>query len=220
MLNQHTRFIMYITTIMMTVISVPRDRPKRAIADAKGQYMKFFILFTFLLILPLTSHAQTPVTNQQANTYFTQCVTNSAATEKRFSPESQKLFCACTAARLTQYFSMEDMQTMTDPKNPNQRAALNKMIVNIYAPCMDEPTRDYHYSQCVANPQVARLGQNPETLCRCAADQVADYMKVHAAEQFQIILDHNPNIEDPMQALYDDPKFQSMTQSKLLGCLK
>jgi hypothetical protein len=168
----------------------------------------------------LPASAQTMVSKEQANTYFASCVENSAKTETRFSPQSQKMFCACTAARLTQFFTVEDMQTMTSPTDPNARIALNKMIVNIYAPCMEEPTREYHYSSCISNPQVSALGGDPQRLCQCAADQIATHLATNGAQMFQDILNRNPTIVDPMQALYDDPKFQSFAQSKLMGCLR
>lgn len=179
-----------------------------------------YLLLAFVVFFSLPALAQTTVTKEQANTYFASCVENAAQTEQRFSKQSQEMFCACTAARLTQYFTMDDMRLMTSKTDPNARVALNKMIVNIYAPCMEEPTREYHYATCVSNPQVARLGQSPETLCRCAADQIAAHLATNGARQFQEILNRDPNIVDPMQALYDDPKFQSFAQTKLLGCLK
>lgn len=184
--------------------------------------MRFLTLFAIFMALSLsTAQAQTAVTTEQANNYYTNCVTQAAQTEQRFSKQSQELFCACTSARLSQgVFSVEDMKAMTDTANPNARQSMNKMIVNVYAPCMDEPTREYHYNTCVTNPQVDRLGGNKETLCRCAADQVANHLRANGAKQFQDILSRDPNIVDPMQALYDDQGFQTFAQSRLLGCLR
>lgn len=185
--------------------------------------MRFLtIVITFMaLFIPFTAQAQTPITDEQANNYYANCVLQAEKTEQRFSKQSQELFCACTAARLSQgVFSVEDMQIMTDTTNPNSRIALNKMIVNVYAPCMDEPTREYHYNTCVSNPQVDRLGGNKESLCRCAADKIADHLRINGARQFQDILSRNPAIVDPMQALYDDRGFQTFAQSQLLGCLQ
>jgi len=176
------------------------------------------ITTAFIMLIPVLALAQTPVSKEQANTYFDSCVTNSAATEKRFSSESQQQFCACTAARLTQYFTIEDMQVMTSQTDPNARLAMNKMIVNIYAPCMETPVREYHYGQCLQNPQTAALG-NPQKICGCAANAIATYLKQNGAQKFQEILSVNPNIYDPMQALYDDPTFQTYARTELMRCL-
>jgi hypothetical protein len=183
--------------------------------------MKLFS--TVLLALALSSSfalAQTPVSKDQANSYFNNCVQTASKTEQRFSPDAQQMFCACTAARLTQFFSIEDMATMTDTTNPRARDAMNKMIVNIYAPCMEFPAQEYHMTQCMANPQVSRLPGNPQQLCQCASNGVAQHLKTNGAQMFQEILTRNPMIEDPMQALYDDPQFRSFAHTKLLGGLK
>lgn len=183
--------------------------------------MKYLFLIAISLLVPFAAQAQTAITSEQANNYYANCVTQAAQSEQRFSKQAQELFCACTSARLSQgVFSLEDMKAMTDTNNPNARQSMNKMIVNVYAPCMDEPTREYHYNTCVANPQVDRLGGNKEQLCRCASDQIAAHLRTNGAKQFQDILARDPNIADPMQALYDDQGFQTFAQSRLLGCLR
>ncbi len=182
--------------------------------------MKLVTLFLFLLLVPFSAKAFTPVPKVMANQYFANCVQSSAATEQRFSPEAQQSFCACTAARLTQFFSVEDMTTMTDTANPNSRLALNKMIINIYAPCMEVPMTEYHYAQCIANPQTAQLTKNPQSLCQCAAEQLGIQMKVHGSRLFEELLARSPLDEDPMMAIYNDPGFQTLAQQKAIACLK
>lgn len=182
--------------------------------------MKLLTLLMLALLVPFTAQAQTPVPKDKANEYFSHCVQSSAATEQRFSPEAQQNFCACTAARLTQFFTIEDMQTMTDTTNPNSRLAMNKMIINIYAPCMEIPMKEYHYAQCIANPQTAQLSQNPQALCQCAAEQLGIQMKVYGSQLFEELLARNPLNEDPMMAIYNDPSFQTLAQKKTIGCIQ
>lgn len=182
--------------------------------------MKNIAIILLVLLLPAAAQAQTPVSKDQANAYYANCVENAAKTEQRFSPQSQQEFCACTAARLTQYFYIEDMQIMTSQTHPNARKALNKMIVNVYAPCMEGPTREYHYAQCIENPQTASISGNPDQLCACAADAIGQHLRTHGARLFQDILAKDPNIVDPMSALYGDKEFQSFAQQRLMSCLK
>jgi hypothetical protein len=185
--------------------------------------MKFLTLLTIILLVPFSARAQqgfTPVPKEMANQYFSNCVQSSAKTEQRFSPQAQQMLCACTAARLTQFFSVEDMQTMANTSDPNARIAFNKMLINIYAPCMKEPMREYHYAQCISNPQTGRLTNNPQKMCACAADQLGIQMEVYGSQMFEKILSQNPTIEDPMGAVYSDPEFQTLAQKKALECLK
>lgn len=178
--------------------------------------MRLLILLFSVFWLPLSALAQTPVSKETANAYFGNCVKQQ---DSQFSPNAQKMFCACTAARMTQFFSMEDMKAMTG-QNEAARFALNKMIINIYAPCMEEPTREYHYKACMTNPNTARLVGDPDSLCRCSSHAIAQYVQNHGPRLFQELLLREPAMEDPMQALYNDPKFQTFAQSKLMGCLK
>jgi hypothetical protein len=181
--------------------------------------MKYLIIFLFLLA-PFSSMAQvmTPVPNDVANKYFANCVAQPPS--QQFTVQAQQTLCACTAARMTQFFSMEDMKAMTDAANPAaQRPAFNKMLVNIYAPCMEEPTREFHYNACISDPETKRYG-DPAKICRCMADEVAAHMKVHGPTVFEELLSRNPNMTDPMSALADDPSFQTFAKSKLLACLK
>lgn len=185
--------------------------------------MRFIALLSLFLLVPLAAQAGTgtftPVSKETANAYYQNCVSQRSA--QSFSTQAQGMMCACTAARLTQFFTMEDMATMTNNKAAPeaQRGAFNKMMVNIYAPCMEEPTREYHYNACISNPQTAQYG-DPATICRCMSDQVATHMRVYGPRVFQDLIARNPNITDPMSELTNDPSFQTFAQSKLLGCLR
>ena len=188
--------------------------------------MRFITLLFILLLVPFTAYAgsgsapYTPVSKEMANKYFANCVQSSAATEQRFSPDAQQMFCACTAARLNQFYSVEDMTLMNDTANPDSRLALNRMIINIYAPCMEVPMKEYHYAQCISNPQTAQLSSNPQAMCQCAAEQLGIQMKVYGSQLFEQLLARSPLNEDPMTAIYNDPSFQTMAQKKAIECLK
>lgn len=180
--------------------------------------MRLFMLFVIFACLPFTAQAQTPVSKETANQYFDNCV-KSASPQQPISTQTQEMLCACTAARLTQFFTMEDMKTMTGSEPTSARAAYNKMMVNIYAPCMEEPTREYYRNVCISNPDTARYG-DPQKICPCMADKIAIHMATNGPRVFAEILSANPNITDPMAALLGDPKFETFAQSQLLSCLK
>jgi hypothetical protein len=171
-----------------------------------------FLFFAFLLMaLPVQA---TPVTKDTANTYYQNCT---AQSDPRFSQKTQKLFCACTAVKLMENFTIEDMQA-TAKQDQAGRNATNKMITKIYAPCIRYPAREYHYQTCIQNPKSRMLG-NAEKICNCSADQVATHLQGNAESMLTNILRKNPNVMDPMQALYSDPAFQKLVQSKVMSCV-
>lgn len=173
------------------------------------------LLFVIALLFASPAFA-TAISKDTANTYYKNCA---AQSDPRFSQETQKLFCACTAVRLMKSFTMEDMQaTATAAADESARKATNKMITQIYAPCIRYPAKEYHYQTCIENPKTKLMG-NAEKICSCSADQVAAHLQQNAQTMLTNILRRDPNVMDPMQALYDDPTFQKIVQSKVTGCL-
>ena len=180
--------------------------------------MRLFLAFTFTLILalaPVTAMA-TPITKQAANAYYQNCLGQPA--QLGLSQQSKQNMCACTAAKMMESLSVEDVQAMSG-QDQNARNALNKMMVYVYAPCMAYPAQDHYYNTCVTNPDTKKLGKNPQKMCSCMASQVATYLNNNGQQVFQDILTRTPNIADPMSALTNDPKFQQFARSKLLGCV-
>lgn len=175
-------------------------------------------LLTFIVIgvsISMPVNAQTKVSTDIANKYFESCKSQS---DPRFSQASQEMFCACTAAKMVESYTQEDMQN-AQRQDGVGRAAANKLITNVYGPCIQYPAREYHYNTCVKNPKTKLLGKNVEQLCSCTAEKVADYLGQNASGLFQQILVKNPTIADPMQALYDDQSFQKTVQGHLMSCL-
>lgn len=182
------------------------------------------ILLALVLFVPYLAAAQTPVSKETANTYYANCLsaaqTAANGTPQSLSPQSQTMMCACTAARMTTNFTMEDMQTMTGQDPAAARLAYNKMLVNVYAPCMETPTYDYYYGTCMQNPQSTQYGNNKESICRCLGGTMALHLRQNGAQVFNELLQRNPNLTDPMGALTSDPAFETFAMQKLTACLK
>ncbi|MCI5060960.1 MAG: hypothetical protein MRY79_07800 [Alphaproteobacteria bacterium] len=178
--------------------------------------MRLFLSLALLLILIPTVAGATPITRQTAEAYFQNCMQQPS--QPGLTQTGKNNLCACTAAKMMQSLSVEDVQMMGG-QDQNARNAMNKMIVHVYAPCIQYPAKDHYYHTCVTNPQTKKLGRNPQKLCGCMASQVASYLGSNGQQVFQNILSRNPNIADPMSALTSDQEFQSFAQSKLLGCV-
>lgn len=178
--------------------------------------MKYIVLFlTAFVFLPLSASA-TSIDRETANAYFLNCKANP---DPRFSEETQEQFCGCTATSMMEGFTIEDMKKVGTPEDPGARTAVNKMMINVYAPCIQFPAQEYHYQSCISNPKTKILG-NPETVCQCAADKVAAYLQGNSKNLLRSILRKDPTIMDPMQAIYDDAGFQNYAQKQLMGCLR
>lgn len=178
------------------------------------------ILLVLLLLAPASAMAQgfTPVSKETANKYYANCMAQQSPQQK-LSQQSQQIMCACTAARMTQFFTMEDMKAMMDNNPAIARPAYNKMLVEVYAPCMESPTREYYHMVCLNNPDTARYG-DPQKICTCLGNAMGMHLQYNGPEVFRELLSRNPNLMDPMTALTNDPAFETFAQTKLVECLK
>lgn len=181
--------------------------------------MRFAVLaiLGFLVsIIPIYNQAQaTPITKDAANAYYENC---NAQASQGLSTQSKEYLCACTAAKMMERMSVEDVKAMSQ-QNEQGRKAMNYMLVKVYAPCMNYPAKDHYYNTCMANPKTKALSRNPRGLCNCMANKVSAYLGTNGSKVFEGILSRNPNITDPMTALTEDPQFTQYAQSQLLSCI-
>lgn len=173
-------------------------------------------LLVVLIVAALPAKAQTRISNEMANTYFANCMKGEA---DNLTAQTKETMCACTAAQMMLGFSVEDMEAMSR-RDEAARLALNKMIVNVYAPCIRYPAFDYYYGVCSADPRSLTLSKNPQAMCHCLANKVSNHLGANSQQIFADILARNPYITDPMAALTSDPAFDRFAQGQLLSCVQ
>ncbi len=173
-----------------------------------------FLLLLFIVFTPFTAQA-TSISKDMANSYYSNCVSKDAP---GISTKSKEFMCACTAAKMMDNMSVEDVQAMAQ-QNQAGRNATNKMLIDVYAPCIEFPAYDYYYNNCITDPKTQTMTSNPQRTCSCLADQVAGYLQQNGQSVFRDILMRSPNLTDPMSALANDSRFRQFAQTKLVGCV-
>ncbi len=171
--------------------------------------MKYFVLTIALLCIAAPASAQTPVPKETADKYLQNCM---AKPIPDLSASGQKSMCACQASRLPVYFTVEEWNTMIGQDPTTARVAYNTMLTNIYAPCMEEPTREMYYKMCADNPAT------DQTICKCTADGLAAYMKTNGGQVFGEILEQDPMTVDPMAVLERNANFQKVKEEAAKTC--
>lgn len=176
--------------------------------------MKHYIAI-FMLCLTLsffnTAQAQTPVNAQTAQTYTQNC---EATRDPRMLNDTQEIFCQCTAMQMQKSYTMEDMQNLSK-QDATGRAAVNKMLLNVYAPCMEFPVRDLIYAKCKADAYQAQQG-----ICECLSKRMAGYMTAESQKLLGGILQRNPNIIDPITEIMASPEFAQKEKRIVLDCIQ
>lgn len=177
--------------------------------------MRILMALALLVFCVTPAHA-TPVTKEMANSYFGNCLQQPSP---GMSDQTKQYMCSCTAAKMMESMTVEDIKTMAQ-QSAAGRAATNKMVINVYAPCIEYPARDHYYSTCMTNPQTKTMTSNVQGLCTCLGNQVAGYLRQNAQQEFTRILKRTPNVADPMSALTSDPAFMQFAQGKLMACVR
>lgn len=177
--------------------------------------MKKFLVILVLLTFPTFALAE-PISKAGARNYYENCASKQ---DPNMSADTQKLLCACTAVQMHKKMTTKDVEDMAQ-QNQKGRLATNKMILEVYAPCMKHPAGELYYKNCIGNPQTVNITKNPEKTCQCMSSKIANYLSTRGVDVFTKILNENPNATDPMAALANDKTFQSFAQSQLMSCLQ
>ncbi|MDP7142472.1 MAG: hypothetical protein QF692_04625 [Alphaproteobacteria bacterium] len=174
--------------------------------------IRSILLVTALLAFaPVSASAQTAISPEQAYSYYQNCT---STRDPNISGETQDIFCKCTAMKMQSDFYVEDMVMMQGDSDP-ARKAINKMLLNVYAPCMEFPVRDLIFKRCIENEYNVQ-----KDICECLANRMADYTASSARKYLSDILKNDPNITDPMGPIVNHPKFIQHEKRTALACIQ
>ena len=174
-------------------------------------------LFFLILLAPSVSMAQTPVSEQVANAYYETCASRD---DPRLSDESQEALCSCMSVKMMSAMTLEDLAAMKPAVGPG-RTAFDKMLTEVYAPCMKIPTQDVLHRQCMNDRKVQQFSlRDPDRLCRCTAGRMGEYLDKEAQPTMHLILRYHPDITDPMDFMLNNVSMRQRAEDFLFACLK
>jgi len=180
--------------------------------------MRLLICLTFVMSVLSAPSIAAEISKEMANKYYNNCIAKESP--QKLSKESQDLLCACTAAKMMDNMTLDDIKTMSNPQDPDgARQALNHMLVKVYAPCMEYPAKDHYFNTCLSDPKTKTISKDPTKLCGCMADKIASHLAENGEVLFEGILSRNPNMTDPMSALQGDPEFQQYIGKQVMTCV-
>lgn len=169
--------------------------------------MKIIVCMIILSPMLLASaHAATPLTNGMVNDYFKRCM-QGVKKDGTMRPETQKPYCVCTALRMKTSMSQEDVAALSR----NDRAALNKVLIDVNGPCMQYPVQDLIYSRCINSVK-------NQPACSCLSRKAGEYTKQEAQKKLPKLLADNPNLEDIMSPIINTPEFDRAQEQIAASC--
>ncbi len=176
------------------------------------------MLALFMSVFLSPALAGTPLTPEQANNYYQSC---NAQRDQRMSEATQDAFCACTSAEMMSRFSVEDIQLMNSGED-GARDVVNRMILDIYAPCMHYPVQDLTEIGCLQDSAIEKIdaAMPRDDLCRCMGETTGHWFSTEGRALMATILEQNPTIEDPMTPLMQSAEFRTRSHENMLACLQ
>ena len=147
--------------------------------------------------------------------YYDNCMCKQDAILKG---DAQKNLCQCSSDKMVQEMTVNDVKTMT-LDTPEGLAQRNRMLIKVYAPCMQYPARALIYDSCVNGPDVKTKVPNYPAVCGCMADGMGKYVQDNGPGEIAKNLAVNPNDLNPLQTLMNGQDFQATAKTKLMACL-
>jgi len=129
--------------------------------------------------------------------------------------------CQCAAQQIKKkVMTQEEMKIMAQNDEAG-RLALNHMLLDIYAPCMNYPVQSRLEKQCHSAPKAENLpaGLDWEKICYCSAVKTGHWYTSHGRELMQAVIAKNPNVYDLTGPIMDDPSFKQAAHDNLTSCI-
>ena len=177
-----------------------------------------FIVITLLGAFAASfSENATPVDKTMANNFFASCLNRQ---DPRMSPDTQEAMCACNAAMIMQNMTVEEVQTMKEQTQAG-RDMLNKMLLEVYTPCINYPVHDLVEAECLRNENIDKAGiaMPKAEICGCTAKKMSEWFAKDGGALMRTILEKQPNIYDPIEPVMNSKAFKSQSYSIMIACM-
>lgn len=170
-----------------------------------------------LAVLPVWAHASTPVSKEDANAFYTQCM---AKPDERMSPDTQNEFCACSSAHMMQTMSAEDLKIMAE-NTAAGRVMHNKMIVTVYGPCLAGPITEVAGGKCESDPRVMLADQTirRDVVCGCMTEKISTWMDLSGPDVLMKVIQRTPFITEPIGAVMESDVYKKEEYEIMIDCL-
>lgn len=192
-------------------MSSPRKRGSRGPSALLWLWIPTFAGMTMVMLV-MQAHA-TSVDKTAANTFYAHCMADRSA---RLGDDDRQAICACTSAQVMKTMSAEDLKAVARPDDAG-RVAFSRMLVNVYAPCMDQPVRHVVTADCLRDPSVP--ASSGDAVCACAAKLTGDWYVLAGRQLMAAALHNDPSLTNPVGPVVALPEFTHERDKNIQSCL-
>lgn len=180
--------------------------------------MRLVLAIFLLTFLPPFAVSAKVVSQETANTYYTACMGHN---DPRLDPEGQMNLCSCAAANIMIKMTVEELAKMSpDVKNKTGRAIYDKMLIDVYGPCMNVPVQNALATQCMKDGKIKQfLLRDTSGMCQCMAARTGDFIESDGRKIIEDILEKFPKTTDIFPLLLDDHQVREKAYSHVYTCM-
>lgn len=162
-----------------------------------------------------TNEAEGDTITTLATRYYKNCVSKD---DPILKAANLQLLCTCAAQKMMEVMTVDDIKTMATETQEGQFQR-NRLLLQVYAPCMQYPARSLLYGNCVGTPEIQSTVPGYEIACACMADRMASYVAENATTVVAQNLQANPADSNPLQSLMNRADFKAKAQAELGECI-
>jgi hypothetical protein len=162
--------------------------------------------------------AATPISNEIANAFYQNCASDAGA---ELSSGAKEELCTCTAAQMKLNMTVEDVQIMTENTEAG-RHKLNKMLLDVYAPCMGSAVAEKISGQCMNDPKakIAASLFDQSELCGCMGVSTGSWFEKEGRQLMAQLIKDNPFIVDPMTPIVESQQMKDASYQMMMKCVE
>lgn len=164
---------------------------------------------------PTEPAAISPV--QAASAYYENCMKQS---NPMLDAQNQVNLCACTAEKFARTMTPEDVKEMSQPTEAGA-AQRNRMILNVYAPCIRYPAHALVNYSCLNDTRYKMVfGDKAQSVCGCLAENMSAYMEKVAPDAIRQAIASGADMTDPLRTLLESDGYAAQEQKVSKACMK
>lgn len=152
------------------------------------------------------------VSTAVADQFYHHCV---AKRDLRMEYETQETFCKCSAHKLQQNITMEQLGNVASSDINKVTEAMDRLTLGVYAPCITYPVKDIVHDKCTENDFHADKG-----ICGCLSKKMASYTSENATTSLMKTIQSKPGISDPLSTFMLSAKFRQYKKQAALECVQ
>lgn len=156
--------------------------------------------------------------NEISEEYYKNCIKDKHPILTDLAAESM---CLCTSAGLVEKMSLAEIQFMEEKDSTRGKKARQRMLDDVYAPCMEYPVRDTVYERCMEDIDFRkRAGKDADGICSCAADTIEAYTARDSKKFLAEIMEKNPETKNPMGDFLESDLFMGLNMKWIVHCAR